>query len=48
MRDAPRGAVHVEYALLVALLAVVSILALTFVGDSVRDTFVAIGDRLFA
>jgi pilus assembly protein Flp/PilA len=37
-----------EYALLVALIALVSVLAVTAAGVSVRDIFQAIADRLAA
>ncbi len=43
-----RGVGLVEYVLLVALLAMVSLAALTFMGGSVRDLFVAIGERIVA
>lgn len=37
--DDERGASLVEYALLVALIAVVAIIAVTTLGEGVRDTF---------
>ncbi len=43
-----RGAGLVEYALLVSLLALVSLAALTFMGGSIRDVFVAITERIVA
>ncbi len=43
-----RGAGVVEYALLISLLAVVSLAALTWMGGSIRDLFVAIGERIVA
>ncbi len=43
-----RGAGVVEYALLISLLAVVSLVALTWMGGSIRDLFVAIGERIVA
>jgi pilus assembly protein Flp/PilA len=41
-----RGASLVEYALLVALIAVVVIGAVTLIGTSARDTFDNVGDEL--
>jgi pilus assembly protein Flp/PilA len=41
-----RGASLVEYALLVALIAVVCILAITFVGTKANDKFSAVGSSL--
>ena len=41
-----RGAALVEYALLVALIAVVCIVAITFLGDSASDRFNEIGNEL--
>ncbi len=43
-----RGAGLVEYALLIALLAMVSLAALTWMGGSIRDLFVAIAERIVA
>jgi Flp pilus assembly pilin Flp len=43
-----RGAGLVEYVLLISLLAVVSLAALTFMGGSIRDLFIAIGERIVA
>lgn len=40
------GASLVEYALLVVLIAIVAILAITFAGEQVSDTFSDIGDNL--
>jgi pilus assembly protein Flp/PilA len=42
------GATAVEYALMVALIAVVIILAVTFVGQESRDTFQEVGDSIAA
>ena len=41
-----RGASLVEYALLVALIAVVCIAAVTFLGDSISDNLSEIGSEL--
>jgi pilus assembly protein Flp/PilA len=41
-----RGATAVEYALMVALIAVVIIAAVTFVGTSARDKFQGVGDAV--
>jgi pilus assembly protein Flp/PilA len=41
-----RGASLVEYALLVALIAVVCILAITFVGSRASDKFSTVGSKL--
>lgn len=41
-----RGASLVEYALLVALIAVVCILAITFVGGQANEKFSEVGSRL--
>jgi pilus assembly protein Flp/PilA len=41
-----KGAALVEYALLVALIAVVCILAITFVGRSTSDKFSQVGSKL--
>jgi pilus assembly protein Flp/PilA len=41
-----RGASLVEYALLVALIAVVCILAITFVGNRANDKFSSVGSSL--
>ena len=41
-----RGASLVEYALLVALIAVVCIVAITFVGSRASDKFSAVGSKL--
>lgn len=41
-----RGASLVEYALLVALIAVVCILAITFIGNNANDKFSEVGSRL--
>lgn len=42
------GAGLVEYVLLISLLAVASLAALTFMGGSIRELFVAIGERIVA
>ncbi len=47
-RGDERGAGLVEYVLLLTLLALVSLVALTFMGGSVRDVFVAITQRISA
>jgi pilus assembly protein Flp/PilA len=41
-----RGASLVEYALLVALIAVVCILAITFLGDSANSKFDSVGSAI--
>lgn len=41
-----RGAALVEYALLVALIAVVCIIAITFLGNSASQTFDSIGSEV--
>lgn len=41
-----RGASLVEYALLVALIAVVCIAAITFLGNSAKSKFSSVGDSL--
>jgi pilus assembly protein Flp/PilA len=41
-----RGASLVEYALLVALIAVVCIVAITFVGNRASDKFSSVGSNL--
>ena len=41
-----RGASLVEYALLVALIAVVCIVAITFLGDTASDKFSEVGSEL--
>ncbi len=41
-----RGASLVEYALLVALIAVVCILAITFIGTSANDQFSTVGSAI--
>jgi pilus assembly protein Flp/PilA len=41
-----RGATAVEYALMVALIAVVIILAVTFLGQSTSETFSEVGDAV--
>jgi pilus assembly protein Flp/PilA len=43
-----RGASLVEYALLVALIAVVCIVAITFLGSSAEEKFSQVGDSLNA
>jgi pilus assembly protein Flp/PilA len=40
------GASMVEYALLVVLIAIVAIIAVTFTGEQVSDTFSEIGENL--
>lgn len=44
--DSERGAALVEYALLVALIAVVCIAAITFLGNSASSTFNSIGSEV--
>lgn len=41
-----RGATAVEYALMVALIAVVIIVAVTFLGESTSDKFQQVGDAV--
>ena len=41
-----RGASLVEYALLVALIAIVCIVAITFIGDSASDSFSEVGSNI--
>jgi len=41
-----KGATMVEYALMVALIAVVCIAAVTFLGQEVSDSFTAIGNAV--
>ena len=41
-----RGATAVEYALMVALIAVVIIVAVTFLGESASDKFQQVGDAV--
>jgi pilus assembly protein Flp/PilA len=41
-----RGATAVEYALMVALIAVVIIVAVTFLGQSASDNFQQVGDAV--
>jgi pilus assembly protein Flp/PilA len=43
---AERGAALVEYALLVALIAVVCIAAVTFLGNATSDKFSQVGSKL--
>ena len=45
-RQGERGASLVEYALLIALIAAVCILAVTFFGDSTSDTFSRVGSSV--
>ena len=42
------GATAVEYGLMVALIAVVIILAVTFLGTTLRDIFSSVGENLAA
>ena len=44
--DDERGASLVEYALLVALIAVVCIIAVTFLGNSAKDKFSEVGSAV--
>ena len=44
--DDERGASLVEYALLVALIAMVCILAITFLGDTASNKFSSVGSQL--
>jgi len=44
--DSERGASLVEYALLVALIAVVAIVALRFLGNSASDTLTEAGSEI--
>ena len=46
--DDERGASLVEYALLVALIAVVCIVAVTFLGQSASDKFDTVGESIAA
>ena len=46
--DDERGASLVEYALLVALIAVVCIVAVTFLGTSASSKFTSVGDSIAA
>ena len=46
LRDREEGQALVEYALILALIAVVSIAALTALGTSVRDQLLAIGGAI--
>jgi len=46
--DSERGASLVEYALLVALIAVICIVALRFLGNSASNTFDSVGDSVGA
>ena len=46
--DDERGASLVEYALLVALIAVVCIVAVTFLGQSASDKFDTVGNSIAA
>ena len=46
LRRTERGASLVEYALLVALIAVVCIVAITFVGSRASDKFSEVGSKL--
>ena len=46
--DTERGASLVEYALLVALIAVVCIVAVTFLGKSAKSKFNTVGDSINA
>ena len=41
-----RGASMVEYALLVVLIAIIAVLAITFAGNQVSETFSEIGSAL--
>lgn len=42
------GATMVEYGLMVALIAVVAIAAVTFLGEQVSTTFTTVGDEMSA
>jgi pilus assembly protein Flp/PilA len=44
--DSERGAALVEYALLVALIAVVCIVAISFIGTKASGTFDSVGSKL--
>ena len=44
--DSERGASLVEYALLVALIAVVCIIAITFLGDAASSKFSSVGSAI--
>lgn len=46
LRDKERGAAAVEYGLLVGLIAVAIILAVTFLGDTLKGLFESIGNKL--
>ena len=46
-RHGDRGASLVEYALLVALIAIVCVAAITFLGESSSDDFESSGSSLF-
>ncbi len=46
--DSERGASLVEYALLVALIAVVCIIAITFLGQTASSKFETVGDSIAA
>lgn len=46
--DSERGASLVEYALLVALIAVVCIVAITFLGETASSKFTTIGNSIDA
>ena len=46
--DDERGASLVEYALLVALIAVVCIVAVSFLGDSAKSKFTTVGSSIAA
>ena len=43
-----QGATAIEYGMIAALIAVTIILALTFTGQNLNDTFASIGDALKA
>ncbi|MCX7084435.1 MAG: Flp family type IVb pilin [Methylococcales bacterium] len=45
-KNKQRGATMVEYAIMVALIAVVAITAVTTLGENVTAKFAAIGDKL--
>jgi pilus assembly protein Flp/PilA len=45
-RDEEKGASLVEYALLVALIAIVCILAITFLGEEASEKFSGVGSSL--
>ncbi|MEJ1297186.1 MAG: Flp family type IVb pilin [Candidatus Sedimenticola sp. (ex Thyasira tokunagai)] len=48
VRKSQIGATMVEYALMVALIAVVAIVAVTFLGEEVSETFDNVGQELDA